>query len=107
MHDSLRNALAILTATFVASCLTLAAGAAAPRPPKLSELFGDDVLARGRGVEVRRSQLDEAFVAQRAKLAAISQPLSEAQRSMLEAQLLRQLIFTQILTNRVTQADRK
>jgi len=86
--------------------VTLAAEAVTSRPPKLTELFRDDVVARGRGVEVKRSQLDEAFVAHRAKLAAMGQPVSPAQRTLLEAQLLRQLIFTQILTNRVLETDR-
>src|SRR5213083_1348445 len=107
LHGSLRTVPAIFVAALVINSLPFVAGAATARPPKLSELFGDDVLARGRGVEVRRSQLDEAFVAHKAKLAAIGQPLSEAQRGLLETQLLRQLIFTQMLTNRVTEADRK
>jgi parvulin-like peptidyl-prolyl isomerase len=85
-------------------------GAEAPpttgRAPKLSDLFGDDVLARGKGVEVKRSQLEEAFVAFKANLAARGQPMPEGQRTAQEAQLLQRLIVTQILTNRVTGADR-
>ena len=40
-----------------------APAASTNRAPKLSDLFGDDVLARGKGVEVKRSHLEEAFVA--------------------------------------------
>jgi parvulin-like peptidyl-prolyl isomerase len=75
--------------------------------PKLSDLFGDDVLARGKGVEVRRSHLEEAFIAYKANLAAKGQPISEDRRTGQEAQLLQRLVVTQILTNRVTDADRK
>ena len=75
--------------------------------PKLSELFGDDVLARGKGVEVRRSHLEEAFIAYKANLAAKGQPIPEERRTAQEAQLLQRLVVTQILTNRVTDADRK
>jgi parvulin-like peptidyl-prolyl isomerase len=85
-------------------------GAEAPpvttRTPKLSDLFGDEVLARGKGVEVKRSQLEEAFVAFKANLASSGRPIPEAQRTAQEVQLLQRLIVTQILTNRVTEADR-
>ncbi len=85
-----------------------AVAAANRRPaPKLSELFGDDVLARGKGVEVRRSHLEEAFIAYKANLAAKGQPIPEDKRIGQEAQLLQRLIVTQILTNRVIDADRQ
>lgn len=78
-----------------------------PRTPKLSDLFGDEVIARGKNVEVKRSQLEEAFTAFKANLAARGQQMREEQRFGQEAQLLQRLIVTQILTNRVTDADRK
>ncbi len=77
------------------------------RAPKLSDLFGDEVIAKGRGVQVKRSQLEEALTAFQATLAIRGQQLSEAQRPYQESQLLQQLIVTQILTNRVTAADGK
>ena len=77
------------------------------RAPKLSDLFGDEVIARGKNVEVKRSQLEEAFTAFKANLAARGQQMREDQRLGQEAQLLQRLIVTQILTNRVTDADRK
>jgi len=76
------------------------------RPPKLSDLFGDDVLARGKGVEVKQSQLDQAFVSLKASLAARNQSVPESSRTMQEAQLLDRLIVTQLLTNRAILADR-
>ncbi len=105
--QKLTHSVTLLAAIILTTGVTLAGDTATARAPRLSDLFGDEVLARGRGVEVRRSQLDEASVAQKAKLAAIGQPLAETQHTLLEAQLLRQLIFTQILTNRLTEADRK
>jgi parvulin-like peptidyl-prolyl isomerase len=74
---------------------------------KLSDLFGDEVLARGKGVVVKRSQLEEAFTAYSATLAARGQSIPEEKRLAQEAQLLQRLIVTQILTNRVTEADVK
>ena len=64
------------------------------------------MLARGKGVEVRQSQLDEAFTSFRATLAARGDTLPEERRTAQEAQLLERLIITQLLTNLVTQSDR-
>lgn len=101
-----RTAAALLLAVVLPSAVVRAAENT-PRPPKLSDLFGDEVIARGKGVEVKRSQLEEAFTAYKANLAARGQPMREDQRLGQEAQLLQRLIVTQILTNRVTDADRK
>lgn len=104
--------LRLLVCLAFVTVMTLAAVGAddAPAPrraPKLSELFGDEVIARGKGVQVKRSHLEEALTAFRASLAVRGQQLSEAQRPYQESQLLQQLIVTQILTNRVTAADQK
>lgn len=100
-------ALALCTAVAPAHAAENAAGAPASRSPKLSDLFGDEVIARGKGVEVKRSQLEEAFIAQKASLTLRGQPLPEERRARIESQLLQQLIVLQILTNRVTAEDRK
>ena len=65
------------------------------------------ILAKGKGVEVRRSQLDDAFVAFRANLAARGQSVPEARREAAEAQLLDRMIVTQLLVNKATAADRE
>ena len=65
------------------------------------------VLAKGQGVEIRRSQLDDAFVAYRANLAARGQTLAENKREGAEAQLLDRMIVTQLLVNNATSADKE
>jgi parvulin-like peptidyl-prolyl isomerase len=65
------------------------------------------VLARGKGLEIRRSQLDDAFIAFRANLAARGQSIAEARRESAEAQLLERMIVTQLLVNKATPADRE
>jgi peptidyl-prolyl cis-trans isomerase C len=78
-----------------------------------SSVFGADdfavgpVIARGKGVEIRRSQLDDAFVAFRANLAARGQNVPEARREAAEAQLLDRMIVTQLLVNSATAADKE
>jgi parvulin-like peptidyl-prolyl isomerase len=96
-------------AALAAEGATPAAGGAAAtgRRPTFAELFGDDVIARGKGVEVRRSQLEGAFLAFRSNLASRGQGIPEDQRLLREAQLLERLVITQLLTQRANAEDRK
>jgi parvulin-like peptidyl-prolyl isomerase len=90
----------------------LKAGPVAPAPAatkpssKLAELFGDPILAKGKGVEIKQSQLDEAFIYYSANLAARGDSLTEEMRRVKEAQLLDQLVVTQVLLSRATDADK-
>ena len=91
--------------TYFALSLTLLSAA-------LTSFGADDfavgpVLAKGKGVEIRRSQLDDAFVAYRANLAARGQTLAENKREGAEAQLLDRMIVTQLLVNNSTAADKE
>src|SRR6185503_12796113 len=98
----------LVRATLLTTLIALAAPAAdAPATStKFADLFGDETLARGKGVEIKRSQLDDAFIAYKANLSARGQSLSDDQRTQREAQLLDRLVVTQILLNRVNDADR-
>ena len=69
-------------------------------------LFSDLMVARGKGVEVRRGQLDDAFIAYKANLAARKQELPEERRTQVEAMLLDRIMITQLLTNRASELDR-
>ena len=95
----------LLVAALVA-CAAPCLAAEAPRPNKFAELFGDETLARGKGVDVKQSQLDEAFIAFKANLISRNQNVPEEQRTVREAQLLDRLVTTQLLINRVNDADR-
>ena len=83
-----------LTALFGAMALAAFVGKAADKPatkpaaaaaPKISSLFPDEVIAKGKGVEVKRSALDEAFIALKSNAAAQGQNIPESQRPILEA----------------------
>jgi len=99
------------SAIFVA-CLALACAEAAEPVAKApasrsryADLFDDPVIARGQGVEVKQSALDESFIAFKANLAARGQTVPEEHRLFREAQLLERLIVTQILGKRATTQD--
>ena len=95
-----------LLAAVFAACALPSVAAESTSASKFAELFGDETLARGKGVEVKQSQLDEAFIAYKANLVSRNQNVPEDQRALREAQLLDRLITTQLLVNRVTEPDR-
>jgi peptidyl-prolyl cis-trans isomerase C len=71
-----------------------------------SEQSGDPVLAKGKGVEVKRSQLDEAVKGLKTKAAAQGQVVPPEQLAMVEPGLLEQLIQTQILLSKATDSEK-
>jgi len=92
------------TALVAATCLL---GAAARGGDVSSaSLFDGVIVAKGQGVEVRRGQLDDAFVAFQANLAARGQNIPEDKRLQTEAQLLDRLIVAQLLVHKATVADK-
>ena len=68
--------------------------------------FPDDVLCKGKGFEVRRSQVDEAFAQFKSNLTARGQPFPEERREQVELQLLDRLIVTRLLVSRATDEDK-
>ncbi len=70
------------------------------------DLFDDPVVARGKGVEIRRSQLDNAFIAYKTDLSIRGERLPEGLRSTREAELLDRLVLNQLIVNRATDPDR-
>ncbi len=74
-------------------------------PKSEAELFGDDVLAEGKGVSVRRSHLEEAFGLFKANLASRGQRFPDEKREVVETQLLDKLVVTQILMSQATEED--
>jgi len=103
-----RLCLVVVVALALAPWPLQAADTGKPAPvsrPGLDALFGDDILAQGKGVKVTSTQLEQAFVSYKANLAARGERINESERTLREAQLLDRLIVTQILTNRATAPD--
>lgn len=73
---------------------------------KGAELFPDRVVARGKGFELKQSEVEEAFASIRSRLAAAGQPLAEEQRGAVETNLINEMIFTKLLMARATEADK-
>src|SRR5664279_5612038 len=81
--------------------------AAAPKPAaKPAGLFDDKLVAKGKGVEVNRSQLDEEVIRFKAQVAGRNQTVPPEQMALMERQLLDQLIQVQLLKAKATEADK-
>ena len=80
---------------------------AATKPAdNFSSLFGNTVVAKGKGVEVRRAQLDEKVIRLKAQAAGRGQSIPPEQMAMVDQQVLDQLIQVQLLQAKSTAADK-
>lgn len=81
--------------------------AAAPKPAaKTANLFADKLVAKGKGVEINRSQLDDEIIRFKAQVAGRNQAVPPEQMVLMERQLLDQLIQVQLLRVKATDADK-
>lgn len=69
-------------------------------------LFEDKVVAKGKGIEIKQSAVDDAILALRASLAAQGQVFPEAERARLQTNLVERLVMAQLILARAT-ADEK
>lgn len=79
---------------------------AAKSEPTISDLLPDDVIARGKGFEIKRSKLDQAMVNARANARARGQEIPAAQVPLLELRSLDYLILVQMLNHAATADDK-
>ena len=84
--------------------ITLAVGPVAAAAP--ADFFGDELLVRGKNLEIRRPDLERAYLQYRANAALRDQAVPEDRREELEAMLLDRLVVTRLLLNRATDEDR-
>jgi peptidyl-prolyl cis-trans isomerase C len=81
--------------------------AGAPKPAaNPTSLFGNTIVAKGKGVEVSQGQLDEEVVRLKAQAAARGQTIPPEQIAMVDRQVLDQLIQVQLLQAKATDADK-
>jgi peptidyl-prolyl cis-trans isomerase C len=79
----------------------------APKPAaNATGLFGNTIVAKGKGVEVSQGQLDEEVVRLKAQAAARGQTIPPEQMAMVDRQVLDQLIQVQLLQAKATDADK-
>jgi hypothetical protein len=67
MKKTMKSLVLLLAATGLACTRMFAAddstaSDAKPKPARATELFGDSVVAKGKGVEIKRSELDDEVI---------------------------------------------
>lgn len=72
----------------------------------MTALFGNPVIAKGKGFEVKQSDLDEAMTGIKAAAAMRNQVIPPAQLKTIEAEMLDRLIQVQLLLQKATDADK-
>ncbi len=72
----------------------------------MTALFGNPVIARGKGFEIKQSDLDEVMTGIKSAAAMRNQAIPPAQMKLIEAQMLDRLIQVQLLMQKATDADR-
>ena len=82
-----------------------AAGAPKPAANSIS-LFGNSLVAKGKGVEVSRGQLDDEVVRIKSQAAARGQNIPPEQMAMVDRQVLDQIIQVQLLSAKATAEDK-
>jgi peptidyl-prolyl cis-trans isomerase C len=105
----------ILLPILATLCGQAALAADAPPAPKPApaapaakgfDLFGDNLVAKGKDVAVKRTDLDEAMVNLKSSFAAQGQNVTPQQLDLLEQQVLDRLIQIQLLMAKATDVDR-
>ncbi len=84
---------------------TAAKSAESKAAAKELELFGDSVVAKGKGVEIKRTQLDDEVVRVKSQAAAAGRPIPAEQNTIVERQILDSLIQFRVLLAKATEAD--
>ncbi|MDE3067211.1 MAG: peptidylprolyl isomerase [Verrucomicrobiota bacterium] len=72
----------------------------------ITQLFGDPAVAKGKGFEIKQSQLDKLTASVRAAAAAHGQAIPPERLKAVEAAELNQLIDIQMLLQKATPADK-
>jgi parvulin-like peptidyl-prolyl isomerase len=72
----------------------------------MTALFGNPVIARGKGFEIKQSDLDEVMMGIKAAAAMRNQSIPPEQVRTIENEMLNRLIQVQLLLQQTTDADR-
>jgi peptidyl-prolyl cis-trans isomerase C len=72
-----------------------------------ADLFEDKVVAKGKGIVIKESDLEEAFIGHKAAASAMGQPVPGMLDDRLMSQILDKMIATRVMLARATPQDRQ
>jgi len=84
----------------------VAPGTNASPAATMASLFGDPVIAKGKGFEIKQSELDEVILGIKSAAAAHNETIPPDQMLTIEANMLNRLIQIQLLLKKSTDADK-
>jgi parvulin-like peptidyl-prolyl isomerase len=96
----------VRAATANASTNAASAGTNINLNATMTALFGNPVIARGKGFEIKQSDLDEVMTGIKSAAAMRNQAIPPQQMKLIESQMLDRLIQVQLLLQKATDADR-
>jgi len=110
MKNTMKSLVLLLAAALMSTRAWAAEDAASTdakskSPAKASELFGDSVVAKGKGVEIKRSELDDEFIRVKSQATAAGRSIPSEQTAIIERQILDSLIQFRLLLGKATEAD--
>ncbi len=108
----MNRTITLFAAALAAAVLSAPSGGAAPTTnatsaSKLTDLFGDPVVAKAKGAEIKRSELDKSLVPIKANYTARQQNLNAEQTALLEFQVLSEMMGVQLTLSKATDADKQ
>ena len=104
----------VVSAALVAATIILPSATAATAPATtnvapadaMKALFGDPAIAKGKGFEIKQSEMDEVVTGIKSAAAAHGETIPAEQLSGIKAQMLNRLIQIQLLLQKSTAADK-
>lgn len=111
MKNTMKSLVLLLAAATLLSARAWAAEDAASSDTKAkagtkaTELFGDSVVAKGKGVEIKRSQLDDEFIRVKSQATAAGRAIPPEQSTLIERRILDSLIQFRLLLAKASEAD--
>lgn len=101
----LSMAIALSSARTWAAADSTAKDADSKAAAREAELFGDSVIAKGKGLEIKRSQLDDEVIRVKSQASAAGRPIPSDQSTAIERRILDSLIEFRVLLAKATEAD--
>ena len=97
----------LVTAITALSSQSVWSQASARTSNDLSDLFRDIIVAKGKGFEINRSELDKAVITTKANRVSKGNPIPAYMNEEVEAQILDKLVTTKLLLLKATNEQRR
>ena len=94
------------TAILACAALQFSAAVRAETPDKSAALFKDPIVATGKNFEIKRSQVDEAYIDYNAALVASGRAIADPDRALVRSKVLEHMIISKILLQKATEEDK-